>query len=128
FDPAWQATVDQVGGLEGYWEGQGNAQVGRGWQRASTAVQCVREWTAPRSGRVRITGRTLKEYNMRDRGQPLRVRILRGDTPLWPQDDWAVVAVGDLSGCTHDIATPVEKGDLIRFVLDRGTSAKDDLL
>lgn len=128
YAPNFKATVDQVGGLEGYWEGKGIAQVGRGWQRASTGAQCVREWTAPRSGSVRIIGRAMKEYNLRDRGQPLRVQILRGETPIWPHDGWAVIPVGNLTGCTHNVATPVEKGDIIRFVLDKGTSSKDDII
>jgi hypothetical protein len=128
YAPNFQATVDQVGGLEGYWEGKGGTQVGRGWQRGSTEAQCMRVWTAPRSGSVRIIGRAMKEYNSRDRGQSLRVRMLRGEAPIWPLDGWAVVPVGDHIGCPHNVPIQVEKGDIIRFVLDKGTSSKDDII
>jgi hypothetical protein len=128
YSPGFKATVDQIGGLEGYWEGKGGAQVGRGWQRGSTEVQCVREWTAPIKSIVRLIGRVVKEHNARDRGQPLRVRILRGETPVWPAEGWAVIPVGALPGCAHDVTVPVEKGETIRFVLDTGTAPKDDLV
>ena len=55
-------TPNQRGGVEGYWEGPGGAHVGRGWQQASKTEACVRAWTAPQAGTVRIVGRAMREY------------------------------------------------------------------
>ena len=46
-------TANQVGGAEGYWEGAGQARVGRGWQQAAADVACVRAWVAPQPGTIR---------------------------------------------------------------------------
>jgi len=121
-------TPIQPGGVEGYWEGAGLTRIGRGWQQASTSAACVRTWTAPMPGTVRIVGRAMKEYYRRNQGDPLRVRILHGDSPVWPKDSWAVVPVEDLTGVTHDLTLKVARGDAIRFVLDRGTSPADDII
>jgi hypothetical protein len=122
-----KATVNQPGGLEGYWEGAGAARVGRGWQQASPLAASVRTWIAPRAGTIRIVGRAMKEYYRRNRGAPLLVSILRGDSRVWPQDQ-AGAPVGDLTGVTHDFPLAVSRGEAIRFVLDRGASAPDDLI
>ena len=121
-------TPIQPGGVEGYWEGAGRARIGRGWQQASTSAACVRTWTAPRAGTVRIVGRAMKEYYRQNKGAPLRVRILHGDSPVWPKDSWTVVPLGNLSGTTHDFTLKVARGDAVRFVLDRGKSPEDDII
>ena len=120
-------TPNQPGGVEGYWEGPGG-RVGRGWQQASKTEGCVRAWTAPRTGAVRITGRAMREYYHRTRGGPLRVAILHGQRQIWPQQGWAAVALGDLIGATHDVTLNVAAGDVLRFVLDRGTVPEHDLI
>ena len=121
-------TPIQPGGVEGYWEGVGEARIGRGWQQASTSMACVRTWTAPKAGTVRIVGRAMKEYYRRNKGNPLRVRILLGDSAVWPKEGWAVVPLNDLSGVTHAITLLVARGDAVRFVLDRSTSPDDDII
>ncbi len=121
-------TPNQRGGVEGYWEGPGGSRVGRGWQQASKTEDCIRTWTAPKAGTVRIAGRAMREYYHRAYGGPLKVRILRGGEPVWPETDWAAVAVGDLTGVAHDIALSVAPGDAIRFVLGKGTMPEHDLV
>ena len=121
-------TPNQPGGAEGWWEGAGNARLGRGWQQASASVACIRTWTAPQAGTVAIIGRIMKEYYHRDQGGPLRARILKGTRQIWPEQEWAVAPVGDLTGVAHDLKIDVAAGDAIRFVLDRGTSPEHDLL
>jgi hypothetical protein len=121
-------TANQRGGTEGYWEAAGTARVGRGWQQASTEAACVRTWVAPQAGTVRIIGRAMKEYYRHKEGDALRVRILQGDRPIWPQQDWAVVRINDLVGCTHDVSLNVASGDAIRFVLDRGRLPEKDII
>ncbi len=122
FSPGFAGGSNQIGGLEGYWEGAQTARVGRGWQEASHTALCVRTWTAPQAGTIRIVGRAMKEHYRRNSGGPLRVRVLHGNTPVWPRNDWAVIDVPNSPGCTHDFALTVAKGDAIRFVLDKGTS------
>jgi len=121
-------TPNQSGGAEGYWEGDGGARVGRGWQLASTSCMGARTWVAPKSGSVQVTGRAMKEYYHRDQGGPLRVRILHNDRQIWPADGWATIKVGDLTGLAHNLALQVAAGDAIRFVLDKGTAPEHDLL
>jgi hypothetical protein len=70
----------------------------------------------------------MKEYLRRDKGGPLRVRVLHGETPVWPAADWAVISVPDSPGCTHDLTLDVAKGETVRFVLDKGASPADDII
>ena len=120
-DPAGDlgGTANQIGGAEGYWEGAGKARIGRGWQQAAPNVACVRTWVVSQSGAIRILGRAMKEHYRRNEGEPLRVRILHGDKRVWPQQDWAVVPIGDAAGASHDFTLTVARGDAIRFVLDK---------
>lgn len=122
-------TSDQPGGGEGYWEGASTARVGRGWMQASKDAMCVRTWTAPQSGKVRIAGRTVKEYYHNAAGNALKVKILQGKDKVWPVDsEWASASVNDLNGPSHLLTVDVQKGDTVRFVLDRGSSPDNDLL
>ena len=121
-------TPNQRGGVEGYWEGPGGARVGRGWQQASTTEGCVRAWTAPETGAVRIAGRAMREYYHRAQGGPLRVKILLGQQPIWPESNWATIAPADLTGVSHDIKLNVAAGNVVRFVLDKGTVPEHDLI
>lgn len=121
-------TPNQPGGVEGYWEGLGGARVGRGWQQASREAVCVRSWTARRAGTVQVAGRAIKECYRQAMGQPLHVRILRNETHVWPDQGWAEVPVGSLVGTTHDIRIEVAAGDVLRFVLDRGSDPETDII
>lgn len=121
-------TPNQPGGVEGYWEGPGGSRIGRGWQQASKTETCVRAWTAPKSGTIRIAGRAMREYYHRKRGGPLRAKLLHGDQQIWPREEWADIAVGDLTGVSHNITLKVAAGDIIRFVLDKGTVPQCDLI
>ena len=116
------------GGQEGYWEGAGTARVGRGWQQASTESACVRTWIAPRSGKVRVVGRAMKEYYRQDKGNALRVKILLNKKQVWPEGEWAEARVNDLAGSSHDVALKVKKGDALRFVLDRSENPELDIV
>ncbi len=121
-------TPNQPGGVEGYWEGPGQARVGRGWQQASPECACVRAWTAPHAGKLTVLGRAMKECYHQAMGEPLRVRILHGAKQLWPEQGWAEVPLNSLQGVTHDFTVDVAAGDVLRFVLDRGTSPDTDFL
>jgi len=121
-------TGNQIGGVEGYWEGAGTARCGRGWQQASVSARCVRTWTVPRAGTVRVIGRAMKEYYRRDQGGALRVRILHNTQQVWPSSGWAEVPVGDLFGVQHDFTVSVAAGDRLRFVLDTGAAPDGDVI
>jgi hypothetical protein len=120
-------TPRQRGGAEGYWEGEQTARVGRGWQQASVNAQCIRAWTAPQPGTVRIVGRLVKEYQRRA-GPTLRVRILLGMKPVWPKEGWAEAKAADLLGSQHDLTLEVAKGDVVRFVLDRASTDREEIV
>ncbi|MBI5091104.1 MAG: hypothetical protein HZB26_01530 [Candidatus Hydrogenedentes bacterium] len=121
-------TPNQPGGVEGYWEGPGQARVGRGWQQASPEAACVRTWTAPKSGTVTVVGRAMKECYRQAMGAPLRVRILHADKQVWPEQGWAEVPINNLQGVMHDFSLKVAAGDTLRFVLDRGVSPDTDII
>ena len=121
-------TPNQPGGVEGYWEGPGQARVGRGWQQASQEAVCVRAWTAPTAGEVTVVGRVIKECYRQAMGNPLHVRILHNDTQVWPEQGWAEVPINSLRGIMHHSCRDVAVGDTIRFVLDRGTSPDTDII
>ncbi len=121
-------TPNQPGGVEGYWEGPGQARVGRGWQQASPEVACVRAWIAPRSGRVTVVGRAMKECYRQAMGSPLQVGILKGDQPVWPTEGWSEVPLNSLTGVMHDFSLDVTAGDCLRFVLNRGVSPDTDII
>ncbi len=120
-------TPNQPGGMEGYWEGVGQARVGRGWQQASADVIGARVWRAPVAGTVQILGRAMKEYFRQDKGQPCRLKILHGDRQIWPKEGWAIAGLNDYIGAQHDLRVQVAPGDAIRFVLDRVNSTEDEI-
>ena len=103
----------------GCWTGAKTAQVGRGWQRTSKDAQCVRTWTAPKAGTVRIMGRVMKDF-FNDKSDTLRVRIQHGVKPIWPSDGWAEVKESEQSNVYHDVTLKIEKNDVLNFVLDKG--------
>jgi hypothetical protein len=121
-------TPHQRGGVEGYWEGPRGSRIGRGWQQASKTEGCARAWTAPKAGTVHIAGRAMREYYHRALGGPLGVKLLHGQKQMWPEKDWATVAVGDLTAVAHNIQLNVAAGDVVRFVLDKGSVPEHDLI
>jgi hypothetical protein len=118
-------TPNQQGGVEGYWEGAGTARIGRGWQRVSKDALCIRTWTAPSPGRVRILGRAMKECFRKDLGtDTLNVEILYGAKQLWQ----ARLELGGLDGATHDLTVDMKSGDVLRFVLGKGGDPDNDII
>jgi hypothetical protein len=120
-------TPNQPGGVEGWWEGQGGARLGRAWMQASRDAACVRTWIAPKAGTVRIVGRVMKEWYRQALGGPLPVRVLHADKPIWPDTGWAIAPLNDLVGVTHDLTVALRQGDPIRFVLDKTDDPENDI-
>ncbi len=121
-------SPNKPGGVEGYWEGPGGAHIGRAWMQASTDAACVRTWIAPAAGTVRIISRVMKEYYRQNMGTPLQVRILQNENQIWPESGWLTVPHNDLVGLVHDLTTKVSAGDAIRFILDKGSDSKSDII
>ncbi len=120
-------TPNQPGGIEGWWEGQGGARLGRAWMQSPPDACSVRTWVAPKGGAVRIVSRVMKEWYRQAEGGPLRARILHGEQQIWPAAGWAEAQVGDLVGATHDLTVTVGEGDPIRFVLDKSEDPDNDI-
>jgi len=120
-------TPNQPGGVEGWWEGQGGARLGRAWMQSSPDTCAVRTWLAPEPGTVRIVSRVMKEWYCQGAGTPLRARIVHADKQIWPATGWAEVPLNDLTGATHDLTVTVVAGDAIRFVLDRAGDPANDI-
>jgi hypothetical protein len=120
-------TPNQPGGIEGWWEGQGGARLGRAWMQSSPDACSVRTWVAPKAGTVRIVSRVMKEWYRQAAGTPLRARILHGGRQIWPEEGWAEAPLNDLVGATHDLTLAVKEGDPIRFVLDKSADPENDI-
>jgi hypothetical protein len=122
-------TPNQVGGVEGYWEGAGLERIGRGWQQASTTAACVRTWIAPREGMIRVMGRVTKEYYRQNLGKDiLHSAILLGEKQIWPEKGLADIRPNDLVGALHDIKLKVKVGEVLRFVLEKGKEPENDII
>ena len=65
-------SPNQIGGVEGCWEGAGGARLGRAWMQASRETCGVRTWVAPVAGAVRVVSRVMKEWYRQGVGAPLR--------------------------------------------------------
>ncbi|MBO7393726.1 MAG: hypothetical protein J6U98_05950, partial [Abditibacteriota bacterium] len=113
----------QPGGAEGYFEAEG-ARVGRGWQSASENVYCVRVWTAPAGGKVRVSGKATKELYHFTKGGDLTVGVLLNDKAIWN----SAAKKGTLDGVFHDLWVDIEKGDKLRFVVGKGSSPENDII
>ncbi|MCU0962084.1 MAG: malectin [Pirellulaceae bacterium] len=111
--PVWADIARQPGGAEGYWQAAETARVGHGWQQASKSAVCVRTWTAPDAGSVRVVGRAIKDVYHQDQGEQLRVRILLNEAQVWPSDGWAAVPQGRGDLENVDSAPAVEVRDNI---------------
>ena len=117
-------TPNQPGGIEGWWEGEGGARLGRAWMQSSEEACSVRTWVAPQAGRVRVVSRVMKEWYSQASGPPLRARMLHNDKQVWPANGWADIPLNDLVGATHDVVLDVAAGDIVRFVLDRAAASQ----
>jgi len=95
----------------GVWEGSEPLMyVGDTWQHPSSAMDSVRTWEAPENGTIAIKGVAKKRDA--ELGNGVNVSILKNDELLWSR------LVTDFTGSTHNLEVVVNKGDLIRFVVN----------
>ncbi len=94
---------------------------GRDWQHPGENTASVRRFTAPREGRITITGRVYKAHQDR-KTDGVRVAIRHQARDVWN----AEIAGDDGRGVQPRLTLVVRKGDAVRFVVHkRGAIACD---
>ncbi len=95
-----------------YWTGPDWTRVGKDWHHPGIHTPSVRRFTAPRGGRVTITGRVYKaDLN----GDGVRASIRHGGRTVWTAD----IKGKDARGAECKLALTVRKGDAVRFVVHK---------
>jgi len=116
-------TPNQVGGIEGYWEGAQCAKVGRGWFQASPDAYCVKSFTVSVPGNITLTGRAVKEWYHSEYGSDIEVCVLKNSEILVP---FFTLKRGDIDGLSYNKTFDVEKGDVIRFVVGKCDASNNE--
>ena len=109
-------TPNQVGGIEGYWEGAQCAKIGRGWFQASPDAYCVKSFTVSVPGNITLSGRAVKEWYHSEYGADVDVCVLKNDEVLVPA---FTLKRNDIDGLSYSKTFDVEKGDVIRLVVGK---------
>ncbi|WP_354510372.1 hypothetical protein [Oerskovia enterophila] len=82
-------------------------------------------WTAPRDGRLRVTG-TVRKFATHG-GDGVRAAIWHDDTQIWPsQGPWQSIAFNDATGAAADATISVQAGDVISFRLNQNATTEAD--
>ncbi|MDP6358767.1 MAG: hypothetical protein QF473_26855, partial [Planctomycetota bacterium] len=95
-----------------YWTGPDWTRVGKDWHHPGINTPSVRCFTAPRDGRVTITGRVHKAHLS---GYGVRASIRRDKRNLWKAD----LEGKDDKGIDPNLTVDLRKGDRIRFVVHK---------
>ncbi|MDP6505483.1 MAG: hypothetical protein QF886_17805, partial [Planctomycetota bacterium] len=95
-----------------YWTGPDWTRVGKDWHHPGINTPSVRCFTAPRDGRVTITGRVHKAHLS---GDGVRASIRRDKRNLWKAD----LEGKDDKGIDPNLTVDLRKGDRIRFVVHK---------
>ncbi len=95
-----------------YWAGPDWTRVGRDWHHPGINTTAVRRFTAPRDGRVAITGRVYKAHLD---GDGIVATIRHGRRALWT----AELEGKDAKGREPALKIDVRKGDAIRFIVHK---------
>lgn len=109
-------TPNQEGGIEGYFEGGFSAKIGRGWQQASPEAYCVRSFVAPFDGKIKLTGRAVKEWYHSEYGSDLEAAVMKNDEIIVP---FTKLKKSDIDGLSYNLSLEVKEGDILRFVLGK---------
>lgn len=96
-----------------YWAGPDWTRVGRDWQHPGTNTACVRTYTAPRAGRIHISGRVCKADT--NGGDGIAASIEQGGRRAWS----AELEFNDSKGVDPNLDLEVRVGEVIRFVVDK---------
>jgi len=96
-----------------YWAGPDWTRVGKDWHHPGNNTPSVRRFTAPRDGRVTITGRVYKA-DARS-GDGVRLSIRHGKETVWK----AEIDGTDAKGVSPNLTFDVRQGNAIRFVVHK---------
>jgi mono/diheme cytochrome c family protein len=95
-----------------YWTGPDWTRVGKDWHHPGIHTPSVRCWTAPRDGRVTVTGRVYKAHLD---GDGIRAIIRHGAETVWQ----AEIEGKDAQGKGPKFVLDVKRGDAVRFVVHK---------
>jgi len=95
-----------------YWTGPNWTRVGKDWHHPGINTPSVRCFTAPRDGRVTITGRVYKAHLS---GDGVRASIRQVGRTVWKAD----LKGKDDKGIDPNLTMDLRKGDRIRFVVHK---------
>ena len=98
-----------------FWTGPDWTRVGKDWQHSGENTPSVRRWTAPRDGRVTITGRVYKADTNNGGGDGVRLAIRHGRREAWK----AEINGDDTKGVEPNLTLEVRRGDAVRFVVHK---------
>jgi len=98
-----------------YWTGPDWTRVGKDWHHPGENTPSVRRFTAPRDGRVAISGRVYKADTNAGGGDGVRLFIRHGFRDVWQ----AEINGNDANGVEPKITIDVTRGDAIRFVVHK---------
>ncbi|MBN2311814.1 MAG: hypothetical protein JXR94_22740, partial [Candidatus Hydrogenedentes bacterium] len=105
-----------------FWAGPDWTRVGKDWHHPGNGTPSVRRFTAPRDGRVAISGRVYKADTNNGGGDGVRLMIRHGARAVWQGE----IDGADAAGLEPRLELDVLKGDAIRFVVHkRGAIAYD---
>ena len=102
-----------------FWTGPEWTRVGKDWHHPGENTPSVRRFTAPRGGRVTVTGRVFKLHLD---GDGIRASIRHNDREIWQ----AEIEGKDNQGVEPKLALDLKPGDALRFIVHkRGTIVCD---
>ena len=85
--------------------------IANNWQHPQGSAQSARQWVAPSSGTVTITGNPRMGGTG---GNGVVVRIKKGTSDIWGS---YTISAGDTTGLNHNFSVSVTTGDTINFIL-----------
>ena len=95
-----------------FWTGPDWTRVGKDWHHPGENTPSVRRFTAPRDGRVTVTGRVFKLHLD---GDGIRASIRHNERDVWQ----AEIDGKDDKGVEPKLTFDVKKGDALRFVVHK---------
>ncbi len=97
-----------------YWTGPDWTRVGKDWHHPGENTPSVRRFTAPRDGRVTITGRVYKAH-VEKSSDGVRLFIRHGARDVWT----AEIGGDDAKGVEPNLSLDLRKGEAIRFIVHK---------
>ncbi len=120
FTVAKMVVTDQASGKQkksymNYWGDEQEAVVGNQFQIAGRH-DAVRTWRAPHRGKIRIEGAAEADKDGPGKGM---VQIIKNDRMVWSS-----LLIEPGKQVSHDLTTKVEKGDSMRFLVQKSSAGK----